>query len=142
MAKTKKEKTAVETLKDTCKLLKTMGVTQVTCTYDGSGDSGDMNDLTFISGNPKLPIGEHKSQTMQNFLLQHVTNVEQNKQIFTQKMADAFENALWKLVTDSFEGWENNDGAYGEIAITVENGKITLEHNQRYTEVNTYEREF
>lgn len=142
MAKIKKEKTAVETIKETCQLLKTMGVTRVTCTYDGSGDSGDMNDITFVSGNANMPIGEQSSKSLDSFVLQHVNNVEPSKQLFTQKMADAFETALWKLVSDSFAGWANDDGAYGEIDVTVENGKITLEHNQRYTEVNTYEREF
>jgi hypothetical protein len=142
MAKTKKEKTPVDTIKDTCKLLKTMGVTRVTCTYDGSGDSGDVQDITFVSGEPNLPIGEHSSKSLYSFVSQHGSNAEPGKQLFTQTMADALENALWKLVSDNFAGWENNDGAYGEIDVTVENGKITLEHNQRYTEVNTYERDF
>jgi hypothetical protein len=139
MAKTKKEKEAVDTIKDTCKLLRTMGVTSVTCTYDGSGDSGDMQDIMLVSG---ALVGENSSKSLQNFVDRHVSTVETSKQLFTQKMADALENALWKIVSDNFPGWENEDGAFGEIDVTVEDGKIKVEHNQRYTEVNTYEKEF
>ncbi len=37
----------------------------------------------------------------------------------------------------SMEGWENNDGAYGEFTLNVEQRTITLEFNGRYSDVHT-----
>jgi hypothetical protein len=39
-------------------------------------------------------------------------------------------------------GWENNDGAFGTFVFDVADRTITLEHNERYTEVNITSHEF
>jgi hypothetical protein len=142
MAKTKVEKPAVEIIKDTCKLFKTFGVTSITATYDGSGDSGSIDDINLHYGDPRVITSDTRTQQFWQFVSEKIDAVPVAQQIFTKKLSDAFENALWKLLTDNFGGWENDDGASGDIDIDVQTGKIEVEHNQRYTEVNTTSREF
>ena len=42
----------------------------------------------------------------------------------------------------SIYGWENNDGACGTFVFDVPARALTLEHNERYTKVNTTSHEF
>ena len=142
MAKTKVEKDAVTVIKETCKLFKTFGVTTILASYDGSGDSGSIDDIMLTYADSRVITSEARTQSFYQFVNEKVDAVPADKQIFTKKIADAFENALWKMLTDNFGGWENNDGASGDIDINVETGKIEIEHNQRYTEINTTSKEF
>src|SRR3546814_10348892 len=56
----------------------------------------------------------------------------------TPLLTDAIESLAHDLLTDTHAGWENNDGAYGEFVFDVENRTITLDHNDRYTAVESY----
>ena len=38
-------------------------------------------------------------------------------------------------------GWEINDGSYGTVQIDVKKKTVSIEHNERYTEVNSSEEE-
>ena len=54
----------------------------------------------------------------------------------------AVEELAWNYLYDNYLGWENNDGAFGAFVFDVPGRSITLEHNERYTEVNTSTHEF
>jgi hypothetical protein len=54
----------------------------------------------------------------------------------------AVEELAWNYLYDNYLGWENNDGAFGAFVFDVPGRSITLEHNERYTEVNTTSHEF
>jgi uncharacterized protein DUF6878 len=110
------------------------GIHRVTVDYDGSGDSGQIenveawdadNDRTpFPSGvkiqlaseNPAYPLSE-------------------------QNLEAAVETLAWDYLEIYF-GWENNDGAFGTFVFDVPARTVMLEHNERYTEVNTTSHEF
>ena len=53
----------------------------------------------------------------------------------------AIETLAWDYL-EIYYGWENNDGAFGTFVFDVPARTITLEHNERYTEVNTTSHEF
>ena len=53
----------------------------------------------------------------------------------------AVETLAWDYL-EIYYGWENNDGAFGTFVFDVSARTITLEHNERYTEVNTTSHEF
>ena len=56
-----------------------------------------------------------------------------------------FEATVEHLCWDYLEiycGWENNDGAFGTFVFDVPAGTVTLEHNERFTDVNTTSHEF
>ena len=54
----------------------------------------------------------------------------------------AIETVAWDYLYDLHCGGENNDGAYGTFVFDVPARTLTLEHNERYTEVNTTSHEF
>jgi hypothetical protein len=52
------------------------------------------------------------------------------------------ENVCYDSLSIHDYGWEDNDGAYGEFVFDVAEREITLEINERYTEVTTSIRTF
>ena len=59
-----------------------------------------------------------------------------------QSFEAAVETLAWDYLEQRHGGWENNDGAFGVFVFDVPGRLITLEHNERYTEVNTINDEF
>jgi hypothetical protein len=110
------------------------GIHKVTVEYDGSGDSGQIEDvwprnssdeiisfpsdrkITLLSENPDHPLAE-------------------------QSFEAAVETLAWDYL-EIYSGWENNDGAFGTFVFDVPTQTVTLEHNERYTELNTTSHEF
>ena len=58
-----------------------------------------------------------------------------------QNLEAAVETLAWDYL-EIYSGWENNDGAFGTFVFDVPARTVTLEHNERYTEVNTTSHEF
>jgi hypothetical protein len=147
MAKTE-VKTPTETLKEICPLLTALGVTRVVASYDGSGDSGDFQDLCFWFCDP---VAQHDSEAMDSstngrriysaeFRQQHVDPSGANPSpIISPKKFDEFTGALWALLPG---GWEINEGSYGEIEIDTIKSKIKHEHNERIIETHTTHNEW
>jgi hypothetical protein len=48
----------------------------------------------------------------------------------------------YSFLRQTHEGWENNDGAFGDFTFDVAERSITLEYNERYTETNYSEHVF
>jgi len=54
----------------------------------------------------------------------------------------AVEQLAWDYLYDNHGGWGNNDGAFGTFEFGVPDRTIALQHNERYTDVNTTTHEF
>jgi hypothetical protein len=54
----------------------------------------------------------------------------------------AVEQLVWDYLYDNHGGWENNDGALGTFEFSVPDRTIALQHNERYTDVNTTTHKF
>ena len=48
----------------------------------------------------------------------------------------------YELLEKSHDGWEIDDGGYGEFTFGVADRTINLAYNERYTETNYHEHEF
>jgi hypothetical protein len=57
-------------------------------------------------------------------------------------LQEAIESLVYDYLEETHSGWENNDGAFGTFVFDVPGRLVTLEHNERYTEVNTINDEF
>ena len=148
MAKAKKQKTPQQIIQNVCSLLSALGVTQIKATYDGSGDSGDLDDITFYFGGgtatEQPDYGFHAGHTngmsLYSFKQQYVAAVEEKRQIVKNEQLDAFTEAIFYFLPG---GWEIDAGSFGELVIDVKKGTIAHEHNERVTEThtthNTYE---
>lgn len=134
----------IQTIKRFCQLLASYGVHKIHGSYDGSGDSGDI-DISFQwRNNAEQPTG-YTAPTLDDRAPDvggswdslsaargRLTGVKDA--IITDKMLTNFEDAMFQLIPG---GWEINDGSFGEIDVDVATGDIDVTHNARYTDVNT-----
>jgi hypothetical protein len=103
------------------------GITLIVVTFDGYGDSGQIENIEAKAGDAvvAMPAGE----------------VEIAEAIWDQpepsrspvSIADAIERLAYDLLERTHCGWENNDGAYGDFTFDVAERTITLDYNERYT---------
>lgn len=130
---------AQEQLKQLCPLLAAIGVTRVEATYDGSGDSGDFQDIAFCftdtvaqhDGHARDATTNGRRMYLDEFRRMHTT--AENAIMPTPKLEE-FVEALWQLLPG---GWEIDEGSYGDITIDTARAKLKLVHNERIVETNT-----
>jgi hypothetical protein len=124
------KKRSVARLKARCAPLARIGIQYIVWTYDGSGDSGDIENQSIYDTN--------NNEVSEEAFFNLVAQLPENEQpLFTGER---------KMLDDVYEllpsGYENNDGGYGEVHLDVEIKKVRVEHNQRYTDANYSEEEF
>jgi hypothetical protein len=109
-------------------------VHRVTVDYDGSGDSGQIENIeAWDAGNERIPFpSDPKIQLASGNPGYPPTELN---------LEAAVETLAWDYL-EIHCGWENNDGAFGTFVFDVPARTISLEHNERYTEVNTTSHEF
>jgi hypothetical protein len=131
-------------LKQLCPLLDAVGVTRVEATYDGSGDSGDFQDIVFVFTDPVALHDGEARDGMTNGRRMYLeefkrTHTSADPAILTPVQLDTFVDTLWGLLPG---GWEINEGSYGEITVDTRTTKVRLDHNERIVEVNTSHEEW
>lgn len=115
-------------------LLKKHGITRVDITYDGGGDEGMMGDITAYRGDV---VDELPSVLCDHYAVDYGGNVHSSALQLEDALSAFAENA----VCDRHGGWENGEGAHGEIAIDVASGSVTITHNARFIDYDTTETE-
>ena len=111
------------------------GIHRVTIEYDGSGDSGQIEDVAaWNAANERIPFPSDRK----------IMLVSENPvhPLPEQNYRSRPSNTLCWDFLEIYYGWENNDGAFGTFVFDVAARTVTLEHNERYTEVNTTSHEF
>lgn len=114
-------------------------ISKVHVTFDGIGDSGQMDSVRAWRGEEivilpdmtvsidQIPagfIGEYEPVTV------------------ALSLQEAVETLCYDCLDDEHGGWANNDGAFGEFRIDVAKGVIELEFNGRYTDFHTTKHTF
>ena len=105
------------------------GVSQITVTYSGSGDSGGFDDFNYEGG----------SEAIEDELVEIEDGKGGTK---TESLRQVLEVTLDRLLDSEHAGWENNDGAEGTFTWDIATNELKLEHTEFYTESNTHEHEF
>lgn len=107
------------------------GITSIVVTFDGYGDEGQIENIDARTGDisTELPAAavEFAMPARDSSALERLA----------MPLAEAVEELVYGLLRDAHPGWENNDGAFGEFRFDVAERSITLEHNNRYTEIDT-----
>lgn len=111
-------------------------ITTVTVTFDGSGDSGQVEDIDAWRGDElaDLPPDE--------ITIASACWGDPGFAARTMPVEQAIEQLAYDLLSMTHGGWENNDGAYGEFTFDVATRVISLDHNDRYTATEYYSHEF
>ncbi len=112
------------------------GVTAVVVSFDGYGDSGQIENVEVKSGDAVVPMPEGTIEIAEALWDQP----EPNRTAVS--IADIIERLIYDFLTDTHCGWENNDGAYGDFTFDVAERTITLDYNERYTASENYTHEF
>lgn len=111
--------------------LATGGITEVVVTFDGYGDSGQIEDVVARSGNDEaaLPAVEVRISAPA-WGCDHV-------ETRTKPLAAAIEDFVYDTLAETHPGWENSDGACGTFTFDVAARTITLDHGDRTIAVET-----
>lgn len=112
------------------------GITHVVVSFDGCGDSGQIESVNARSGEEKMKLPEAQIEMLRILWGQAEPEREQ------VTIATAIETLTYDVLELVHSGWENNDGAYGEINFDVEAHTITLDYNERYTSSENYQHTF
>lgn len=109
-------------------ILEKHGVEEVTVSYDGSGDSGEVYDMQ-VSGKvvSDVVINDNSEIDMEKF---KKVGVEFCK----KKIMDCVEHISMTLVDEKEGGWENNEGARGDVIWNIKDKKIIISHQERVME--------
>ncbi len=113
------------------------GIVLVTITFDGSGDSGQFEQLAgFDAENHEVPVPTADITVRSvNFDL---STVEER----TTAIGEFIETLAYDFLEETHSGWEDGEGAYGEFKFALADRAIVLEYNERYTETHYHEHEF
>ncbi len=107
------------------------GVTQVVVSFDGYGDSGQIEDVVARAGDAEAAPPEVDVQlSAPAWGCDHV-------ETRTKPLAEAIEQFVYDTLADLHPGWENSDGASGTFTFDVAARTVTLDHGDRYIAVET-----
>ncbi|WP_072387099.1 DUF6878 family protein [Hyphomicrobium sp. CS1BSMeth3] len=108
--------------------LQANGIATVCITYDGEGDEGQISGtLCFDPTNARIatfPAGVPNEALAAEYP-------------DASNLPDVLESFAWDVIASQHDGFEINDGGYGDVTIDVAKGTITLEHNERYIDIHT-----
>lgn len=128
------------------------GITEITVQFDGCGDSGQIDSISAYMGEtPRAlpapsaaepPEAETPSVAAVPLPQTPVTLYHakwDSDELGTDEITlqNAIEEICYDYLKQEHDGWENNDGAFGEFAFDVAARTIHLEFNGRFTDVYT-----
>ena len=112
-----------------------LGVTGIRIYYEGSGDSGCIDEVLCTTA--KLPEDEEKAFDKIRSFNSWEEGAKYLRNLDSGLSSDIESFAEEKILND-VEDWWNNEGGYGTMCILVPSGKYDVMNNVRITEVNTY----
>ena len=112
------------------------GITHVTVTFDGAGDSGQIESIGAWSGETAVdfPATEIDYAAL--------TSDDPEVEMRQLSLEDVVEQLAYDFLSDTHGGWENNDGAWGEFCFDAAARCIHLEFNERFTSSELYTHDF
>lgn len=114
--------------------LETAGIARIAVHFDGYGDSGQIEGIEVEGAARMLPDA--------SIDFAEPASDASGLERVALPVPEAIEAIVYTLLEQTHEGWENNDGAYGDFVFDVPNRTITLEYNERVTEAEYSEHVF
>jgi len=103
------------------------GITTVVISFDGYGDSGQIESVEVRIGDEEAGMPDGTLE-----VLEALWGKAERKRSAVSISA-AIESLAYGALEQTHSGWENNDGAYGDIVFDVAERTLTLDYNERYT---------
>jgi hypothetical protein len=112
------------------------GITRVVVSFDGYGDSGQIENVEVQVGADQVSM-----PTAAIDIAEAVWDQAEPKRS-SVSIAEAVESLAYDVLEKTHCAWENNDGAYGNVIFDTEEETITLDYNERYTASENYTHTF
>lgn len=124
-------------LQTLAEMLKPFNVATMEISFSGSGDSGEINSIEYLTG--AVPREAHLTKRNRRSWRDN-----QALRVWSGRVPNEIRtlgNVVADLITSKLAGdWWNNDGGYGKAVVDFVNGKVSLEGN--YYELRVADREF
>jgi len=117
-------------------VLSAAGITSVDATFDGYGDSGQIESIEAKADTAVIPLPD-ATVTLTIIGWRDTDPTER-----TLSVRDAIEHFAYDCLAQTHGGWENNEGAFGTFVFDVADQSITLDYNQRFEDVESFEHAF
>ena len=117
-------------LRELCNVLGPLGIASVTIAYDGYGDEGQIETIglrDFAEAEQPVPEGECASWSVP---------WKGDATAVTSTIASAIEDFGYEMLALHHAGWENGEGANGELVIDVTAKHAEMQHSTRYIETD------
>jgi hypothetical protein len=112
------------------------GITHVTVSFDGEGDSGQIESIGAWNGETAVDFPDVE------IAYAALTWDSPEVEMRSLSLQDVAEQLAYDFLSDTHGGWENNDGAYGEFCFDAAARTIHLEFNERFTSSELFTHDF
>ena len=116
--------------------MRAAGITEIIVTFDGAGDSGQVEDIDARRGDAVVPMPDV------SVTLAQVSWGNSEISTSSMSLSEAVETLAYDLLSDCHGGWENCDGAFGEFHFDAEAATILLDYNERFTSSEQFNHSF
>jgi hypothetical protein len=106
-------------------------VSRVYVSFDGEGDSGQVQAVLAYRGETLAELPEVE------VTLQRLVYGQTHPNESVHPLEEAIEMLCYDALEERHDGWENNDGAFGEFNFDVAARRIDLEFNERLVDYAT-----
>ena len=115
------------------------GITVVVVTFDGGGDEGQIESIEARNGDDPVEFPDVKI-----VLQRAVLDVFRKADVvaLTETLPEAVEALVYEFLSQVQEGWENGEGAYGDVTFDVQTRAVTLDFNERFIDSENSKYEF
>ena len=111
------------------------GIATIVITFDGYGDSGQIEDIQ-VRGPDGVDLSQIRIRlTVLDWRFETPEEREAS-------LRECVEDLAYGFLNQTHCGWENNEGGYGEFTFDVASRTISLDYNERYEAVETYQHRF
>jgi len=111
------------------------GVTGVKVQYEGSGDSGAIENVVYttekMNGNKQLAFDKINEIDVWGQDVQHLQDLDSG-------LHSDIENFVEEQLLQDVENWWNDEGGYGAVCILVPSGKYRIFNDIRITQIERY----
>lgn len=117
-------------------VLSAAGITSIDVSFDGYGDSGQIESIDAKADQADTSLPE----ATVNLTLIGWRDTDPTER--TMPIRQAIEHFAYDCLAQTHGGWENNEGAFGTFVFDVADQSITLDYNQRFEDVTSFEHAF
>ena len=112
-----------------------LGVTGIKVQYEGSGDSGCIENVVYTT--EKMDRDEEAAFDDINDIEVWGQDVQHLQELDSGLHSD-IENFVEDRLLQDIEDWWNNDGGYGSVCILIPSGKYKIYNDIRITQIESY----